>query len=159
MHCLGSCADWMRCGESVSDGNKAGEIAVASGGRAGKKALNRYSYGIASVRFTCGSRKGIGRSRRASRRSSGWKDTVLYSFCFDANGSLFDTILGEQDAIISDALNYASRAPLQAKGFRYANNDMGALEEELQKAEGRSRRNEAKPSDIPNREVRNPSGM
>ncbi len=68
------------------------------------------------------------------------EDTILYGSCFDANGGLFETLLGEEDAVISDALNHASIIDgvrlSKAKRFRYANNDMAALEEELKKAEG-----------------------
>ncbi|MBB3655258.1 glycine C-acetyltransferase [Rhizobium sp. BK650] len=146
--------------ERVITSKQAGEIAVASGERvlnfcannylgladneelaeAGKKALDRYGYGMASVRFICGTQeehKGL-----EARISSflGMEDTILYSSCFDANGGLFETLLGDEDAIISDALNHASIIDgvrlSKAKRFRYANNDMAALEEELKKAEG-----------------------
>ena len=73
-------------------------------------------------------------------RFLGMEDTILYGSCFDANGGLFETLLGDEDAIISDALNHASIIDgvrlSKAKRFRYANNDMAALEEELKKAEG-----------------------
>ncbi|BAV50190.1 2-amino-3-ketobutyrate coenzyme A ligase [Mesorhizobium loti] len=84
-------------------------------------------------------------------------DTILYSSCFDANGSLFEAIF------ISDSLNYAaiidSVRISTAKGFRYANNDMGRCKLNCRKPRGGVAGSEAKPSDIPNREARNPSGM
>lgn len=145
--------------ERVITSKQAGEIAIASGERvlnfcannylgladndelaeAGKKALDRYGYGMASVRFICGTQEE--HKQLESRISSflGMEDTLLYSSCFDANGGLFETLLGEEDAIISDALNHASIIDgvrlSKAKRFRYANNDMKALEEELKKAE------------------------
>ncbi|RUW47188.1 aminotransferase class I/II-fold pyridoxal phosphate-dependent enzyme, partial [Mesorhizobium sp. M1A.F.Ca.ET.072.01.1.1] len=108
---------------------------------AAKAALDRYGYGMASVRFICGTQEE--HKQLESRISSFLKmeDTILYSSCFDANGGLFEALLGEEDAIISDALNHASIIDgvrlSKAKRFRYANNDMAALEEELKKAEGR----------------------
>ncbi|MER9638837.1 glycine C-acetyltransferase [Mesorhizobium sp. M0228] len=107
---------------------------------AAKAALDRYGYGMASVRFICGTQEE--HKQLESRISSFLKmeDTILYSSCFDANGGLFEALLGEEDAIISDALNHASIIDgvrlSKAKRFRYANNDMAALEEELKKAEG-----------------------
>ncbi|MEI9425751.1 glycine C-acetyltransferase [Mesorhizobium sp. Cs1299R1N1] len=107
---------------------------------AAKAALDRYGYGMASVRFICGTQE---KHKQLEARISsflGMQDTILYSSCFDANGGLFETLLGEEDAIISDALNHASIIDgvrlSKAKRFRYANNDMTALEEELKKAEG-----------------------
>ncbi|MDW9701613.1 glycine C-acetyltransferase [Sinorhizobium meliloti] len=107
---------------------------------AAKAALDRYGYGMASVRFICGTQ--VEHKQLEARISSflGTEDTILYSSCFDANGGLFETLLGEEDAIISDALNHASIIDgvrlSKAKRFRYANNDMAALEEVLKKAEG-----------------------
>ncbi|MGF7005959.1 glycine C-acetyltransferase [Aminobacter sp. BE322] len=107
---------------------------------AAKAALDRYGYGMASVRFICGTQE---EHKALEARISGFlgmEDTILYSSCFDANAGLFETLLGEDDAIISDALNHASIIDgvrlSKAKRFRYANNDMAALEEELKKAEG-----------------------
>ncbi|MER9538982.1 glycine C-acetyltransferase [Mesorhizobium sp. M0586] len=105
-----------------------------------KAALDRYGYGMASVRFICGTQEG--HKQLEARISSFLKmeDTILYSSCFDANAGLFEALLGEEDAIISDALNHASIIDgirlSKAKRFRYANNEMAALEEELNKAEG-----------------------
>ncbi|AJD43890.1 glycine C-acetyltransferase [Rhizobium sp. SEMIA 4085] len=107
---------------------------------AAKTALDRYGYGMASVRFICGTQE---KHKQLEARISaflGLEDTVLYSSCYDANGGLFETLLGEEDVIISDALNHASIIDgvrlSKARRYRYANNDMAALEEELKKAEG-----------------------
>jgi len=107
---------------------------------AAKAALDRYGYGMASVRFICGTQE---EHKLLEARISGFlgmEDTILYGSCFDANGGLFETLLGEEDAVISDALNHASIIDgirlSKAKRFRYANNDMAGLEEELKKAEG-----------------------
>jgi glycine C-acetyltransferase len=107
---------------------------------AARAALDRYGYGMASVRFICGTQE---EHKQLEARISGFlgmEDTILYGSCFDANGGLFETLLGEGDAIVSDALNHASIIDgvrlSKAKRFRYANNDMAALEEELKKAEG-----------------------
>lgn len=107
---------------------------------AAKAALDRYGYGMASVRFICGTQE---EHKQLEARISSFlkmEDTILYSSCFDANAGLFETLLGEEDAIISDALNHASIIDgvrlSKAQRFRYANSDMAALEEELKKAEG-----------------------
>jgi glycine C-acetyltransferase len=107
---------------------------------AAKAALDRYGYGMASVRFICGTQEEHRELEAKISAFLGMEDTILYGSCFDANGGLFETLLGEEDAIISDALNHASIIDgvrlSKAKRFRYANNDMAALEEELKKAEG-----------------------
>ena len=107
---------------------------------AAKAALDRYGYGMASVRFICGTQEEHKQLEATISRFLGMEDTILYGSCFDANGGLFETLLSEEDAIISDALNHASIIDgvrlSKAKRFRYANNDMAALEEELKKAEG-----------------------
>ena len=107
---------------------------------AAKAALDRYGYGMASVRFICGTQE---EHKQLEARISGFlgmEDTILYGSCFDANGGLFETLLGEEDAIISDALNHASIIDgvrlSKAKRFRYANNDMADLEARLKEAEG-----------------------
>ncbi|RRH89357.1 glycine C-acetyltransferase [Mesorhizobium tamadayense] len=107
---------------------------------AAKAALDRYGYGMASVRFICGTQE---EHKRLEARVSSFlkmEDTVLYSSCFDANAGLFETLLGEEDTIISDALNHASIIDgvrlSKARRIRYANNDLAALEEELKKADG-----------------------
>jgi len=107
---------------------------------AAKATLDRYGYGMASVRFICGTQEEHKQLEARISQFLGLEDTILYGSCFDANGGLFETLLGEEDAIISDALNHASIIDgvrlSKAKRFRYANNDMAALEEELKKAEG-----------------------
>ena len=107
---------------------------------AAKAALDRYGYGMASVRFICGTQEEHKQLEATISRFLGMEDTILYGSCFDANGGLFEALLGEEDAVISDALNHASIIDgvrlSKAKRFRYANNDMAALEVELKKAEG-----------------------
>ena len=107
---------------------------------AAKAALDRYGYGMASVRFICGTQEEHKQLEATISKFLGMEDTILYGSCFDANGGLFETLLSEEDAVISDALNHASIIDgvrlSKAKRFRYANNDMAALEEELKKAEG-----------------------
>lgn len=107
---------------------------------AAKAAIDRYGYGMASVRFICGTQEEHKQLEARISSFLGMEDTILYSSCFDANGGLFETLLGEEDAIISDALNHASIIDgvrlSKAKRFRYANNGMAMLEEELKKAEG-----------------------
>lgn len=106
---------------------------------AGRDALSRYGYGMSSVRFICGTQEE--HKELEARLSSflGFEDTILYSSCFDANTGLFETLLGPEDAIISDALNHASIIDgvrlCKAKRFRYANSDMADLEAQLQAAE------------------------
>ena len=107
---------------------------------AAKAALDRYGYGMASVRFICGTQEEHKQLEATISKFLGMEDTILYGSCFDANGGLFETLLGEEDAVISDALNHASIIDgvrlSKAKRYRYANNDMAALEDELKKAEG-----------------------
>ncbi len=102
-----------------------------------RKSLQTYGYGMASVRFICGTQSGHKDLESTIAAFLGFDDAILYSSCFDANGGLFETLLGEEDAIISDALNHASIIDgvrlCKAKRHRYANNDMKALEEELKK--------------------------
>ncbi len=105
---------------------------------AAKDALDRYGYGMASVRFICGTGEEHKELEQRIARFLGTEDTILYASCFDANAGLFETLLGPEDAIISDALNHASIIDgvrlCKAQRLRYANNDMGALEECLQEA-------------------------
>ena len=103
---------------------------------AARDALARYGYGVASVRFICGTQS---IHRQLEERLSaflGMEDTILYSSCFDANGGLFETLLDENDAVISDSLNHASIIDgirlCKARRLRYANNDMNELERHLQ---------------------------
>ncbi|HKC15620.1 MAG TPA: glycine C-acetyltransferase, partial [Steroidobacteraceae bacterium] len=108
--------------------------------QAAHQALDRYGYGMASVRFICGTQE-VHRELEARLSAFlGTEDTVLYSSCFDANGGLFETLLGEADAVISDALNHASIIDgirlCKAQKFRYANRDLAELEARLREASG-----------------------
>jgi glycine C-acetyltransferase len=105
---------------------------------AAHSALDRYGYGMASVRFICGTQTVHKQLEGAISDFLGTEDTILYSSCFDANGGLFETLLDDQDCIISDALNHASIIDgvrlSKARRLRYANNDMAELEQCLQQA-------------------------
>jgi glycine C-acetyltransferase len=105
---------------------------------AGREALARYGYGMSSVRFICGTQEEHTELETKLSRFLGFEDTILYSSCFDANAGLFETLLGPEDAIISDALNHASIIDgvrlCKAKRYRYANSDMDDLEAQLQAA-------------------------
>ncbi|HVJ40507.1 MAG TPA: glycine C-acetyltransferase [Dongiaceae bacterium] len=105
---------------------------------AAKQGLDQYGFGMASVRFICGTQTLHKELESAISRFLGLEDTILYSSCFDANGGLFETLLGEEDAIVSDALNHASIIDgirlCKAKRFRYQNNDMADLEAQLKAA-------------------------
>jgi glycine C-acetyltransferase len=107
---------------------------------AGHRTLDRFGYGMASVRFICGTQSIHKQLEERLSRFLGKEDTILYSSCFDANGGLFETILDDQDAVISDALNHASIIDgirlCKAQRLRYANNDMAELEKCLQEAKG-----------------------
>jgi glycine C-acetyltransferase len=106
--------------------------------QAAKDALDRYGYGMASVRFICGTQ--IVHKELEARLTTflGTEDTILYGSCFDANGGLFETLLGPEDAIISDELNHASIIDgvrlCKARRLRYKNNDMADLEARLKEA-------------------------
>ena len=144
--------------ERIIDSKQAGTVALDSGRsvinlcannylglsdhpeliEAGREALSRYGYGMSSVRFICGTQTP---HKILEERLSGFlgtEDTVLYSSCFDANAGLFETLLGPDDAIISDALNHASIIDgvrlCKANRFRYDNSDMNALEDCLKEA-------------------------
>src|SRR6185436_8356588 len=138
--------------ERVITSTQSAEIAVAGGAKvlnfcannylgladnealreAGKAALDRYGYGMASVRFICGTQEEHKALEAKISAFLGLEDTILYSSCFDANGGLFETLLTEADAVISDALNHASIIDgvrlCKAQRHRYANNDMPELE-------------------------------
>jgi glycine C-acetyltransferase len=109
---------------------------------AARSALERWGYGLASVRFICGTQGVHKELERKLSEFLGTEDTILYSSCFDANGGLFETLLGPEDAIISDELNHASIIDgirlCKAQRFRYRNNQMDDLEAKLQEA-GRAR--------------------
>ncbi|MER6190017.1 glycine C-acetyltransferase [Streptomyces cyaneofuscatus] len=142
-------------------------VAVTSGGRAGEvlnfcannylgladhpevvsaahEALDRWGYGLASVRFICGTQEVHKELEARLSAFLGQEDTILYSSCFDANGGVFETILGPEDAVISDALNHASIIDgirlCKAQRFRYANRDLADLEKQLKEASGARRR-------------------
>jgi len=144
--------------ERIIDSKQAGTVALDSGRsvinlcannylglsdhpeliEAGREALSRYGYGMSSVRFICGTQTP---HKILEERLSGFlgtEDTILYSSCFDANAGLFETLLGPDDAIISDALNHASIIDgvrlCKANRFRYDNSDMDALEDCLKEA-------------------------
>jgi glycine C-acetyltransferase len=106
---------------------------------AAKDGLDDYGFGAASVRFICGTQSVHKSLERALSDFLGMEDTILYSSCFDANGGLFETILDEHDAVISDALNHASIIDgvrlCKAKRYRYANNDMAEVEAALKDAQ------------------------
>jgi len=111
---------------------------------AAKEALDRWGYGLASVRFICGTQDV---HKQLEHRISGFlgtDDTILYSSCFDANGGLFETLLGEQDAVISDELNHASIIDgirlSKARRLRYRNRDMADLEAQLKDSADARRR-------------------
>lgn len=142
-------------------------VAVTSGGRAGEvlnfcannylgladhpeviaaahEALDRWGYGLASVRFICGTQEVHKELEQRLSAFLGQEDTILYSSCFDANGGVFETILGPEDAVISDALNHASIIDgirlCKAQRYRYANRDLADLEKQLKEASGARRR-------------------
>lgn len=105
---------------------------------AAHEGLDRWGFGLASVRFICGTQEIHKQLEVKVSEFLGTADTILYSSCFDANGGLFETILGAEDAIISDELNHASIIDgirlCKAQRFRYRNRDMASLEEQLQAA-------------------------
>ena len=107
---------------------------------AAQRALDQYGYGMASVRFICGTQQTHKELERRLARFLGTEDVILYSSCFDANGGLFETLLDERDAVISDALNHASIIDgirlCKAQRQRYANSDLGELEKCLQDTQG-----------------------
>jgi glycine C-acetyltransferase len=100
--------------------------------------LNEWGYGLSSVRFICGTQAVHKELERKISEFLGTEDTILYTSCFDANGGLFETLLGEEDAVISDELNHASIIDgvrlCKAQRFRYKNSDMADLESKLQEA-------------------------
>ena len=107
---------------------------------AGKAAMDDHGFGMASVRFICGTQDLHKELESRISEFFGTDDTILYTSCFDANGGLFETILGPEDAVISDSLNHASIIDgirlCKAQRFRYSNSDMGDLEEKLKEAQG-----------------------
>ncbi|MFI2779447.1 glycine C-acetyltransferase [Streptomyces sp. ALB3] len=111
---------------------------------AAHEALDRWGYGLASVRFICGTQEVHKELEQRLSTFLGQEDTILYSSCFDANGGVFETLLGPEDAVISDALNHASIIDgirlSKAKRHRYANRDMADLEQQLKEASGARRK-------------------
>jgi len=107
---------------------------------AAQQALERWGFGMASVRFICGTAEIHKELERRLAQFLGTEDTILYSSCFDANGGLFETLLGAEDAVISDELNHASIIDgvrlCKATRFRYLNRDMADLEAKLRESQG-----------------------
>lgn len=105
---------------------------------AARKSLDEWGYGLSSVRFICGTQSIHKELERKISEFLGTEDTILYTSCFDANGGLFETLLGDEDAIISDELNHASIIDgvrlCKAQRFRYKNSDMADLEAKLLEA-------------------------
>ncbi|WP_437276986.1 glycine C-acetyltransferase [Sorangium sp. So ce375] len=108
---------------------------------AAKQAIDTHGFGLSSVRFICGTQDLHRRLESRIARFFGTEDAILYSSCFDANGGLFETLLGEEDAVISDALNHASIIDgirlCKAERHRYPNGDMAALEDILRSTAGK----------------------
>ena len=106
---------------------------------AAKEALDSHGYGLSSVRFICGTQDLHKKLEAKIAEFFGTEDTILYAACFDANGGVFEPLLSEEDAIISDALNHASIIDgvrlSKAQRYRYNNADMADLEEQLKKAQ------------------------
>ena len=106
--------------------------------KAASEAMERYGFGLGSVRFICGTQELHKELEAQVADFTGMDDAILYSSCFDANGGLFETLLGPEDAVISDALNHASIIDgirlCKAQRFRYANGDMEDLENKLKEA-------------------------
>jgi glycine C-acetyltransferase len=107
--------------------------------RAAQEALPRHGFGLSSVRFICGTQDVHKALEERLARFLGYEDAILFSSCFDANGGVFEALLGEEDAVVSDALNHASIIDgirlSRARRFRYANSDMKDLEAQLRAAE------------------------
>ena len=101
--------------------------------------MQEHGFGLASVRFICGTQDIHKKLEQTIARFMSTEDTILYSSCFDANGGLFETLLGKEDAIISDQLNHASIIDgirlCKAKRYRYLHDDMTDLEKQLQQAD------------------------
>lgn len=112
--------------------------------KAGQKALEEYGFGMASVRFICGTQNIHKELEKNISQFLGTEATILYSSCFDANGGLFETLLGHEDAVISDELNHASIIDgirlCKAQRYRYKNNDMKELEAKLKEADEKGAR-------------------
>ncbi len=111
---------------------------------AARESLDSWGFGLSSVRFICGTQEIHTQLEQKLSRFLGTEDTILYASCFDANGGLFEPLLGPEDAVISDALNHASIIDgirlCKAQRYRYANNDMNDLERVLQESQSARRR-------------------
>ncbi|QQS36695.1 MAG: glycine C-acetyltransferase [Ignavibacteriales bacterium] len=111
---------------------------------AAKESFEHWGYGLSSVRFICGTQDVHKQLEQKITEFLGTEDTILYTSCFDANGGLFETLLGEEDAIVSDELNHASIIDgirlCKAQRYRYKNNDMNDLEEKLKEAKANNAR-------------------
>ncbi len=111
---------------------------------AAQRALPRYGFGLSSVRFICGTQDVHKALEERLSRFLGFEDTILFSSCFDANGGVFEALLGEEDAVVSDTLNHASVIDgirlCKAKRYRYAASDMGELEARLREAKANGAR-------------------
>src|SRR6185436_6462457 len=111
---------------------------------AAKDALDTHGFGLASVRFICGTQDLHKQLEATIAKFFGTDDAILYTSCFDANGGLFETILSDEDAVISDALNHASIIDgirlCKAERRRYKHSDMADLESQLRETAGRRRR-------------------
>jgi glycine C-acetyltransferase len=111
---------------------------------AARESLDRWGYGLASVRFICGTQQVHRELEAALSHFLGTDDTILYGSCFDANGGLFETLLGAEDAVISDELNHASIIDgirlCKAQRYRYKNNDLADLEAKLKEADANKAR-------------------
>jgi len=118
---------------------------------AAREAVSTHGFGVASVRFICGTQTLHRQLEEALSEYLGTEDTILYPSCFDANGGLFETILTAEDAVISDSLNHASIIDgvrlSKAQRYRYANNDLADLEEQLKAADAAGARNKLITSD------------
>ena len=110
--------------------------------KAAKESYDKWGYGLSSVRFICGTQQIHKQLEQKITEFLETEDTILYTSCFDANGGLFETILNEEDAVISDELNHASIIDgvrlCKAQRYRYKNNDMKDLEEKLKEARGKN---------------------
>lgn len=113
--------------------------------QAAKDSLDRWGFGLSSVRFICGTQQIHKELENKISEFLGQEDTILYTSCFDANGGLFETLLGEEDAIVSDELNHASIIDgirlCKAQRYRYKNCDMNDLEEKLKEAKSNNAKN------------------
>lgn len=113
--------------------------------KAAKDSLDKWGFGLSSVRFICGTQEIHKELERKISEFLGQEDTILYTSCFDANGGLFETLLGEEDAVVSDELNHASIIDgirlCKAQRYRYKNCDMNDLEEKLKEASSNNAKN------------------